>query len=623
MSTNVESKSMSGKRKASTLAIVSLILVFVFMTIASSYNNSGGKVTIRDIHYPDRNGNLMHGQIYIPDGASAENPAPAILSTHGGSDYIQMVGNFALELSRRGYVVLAVDHYGSGSTDYATGNVAAGAGTGESYQDGGVTLGLEHLLSYDFVDKDNVGLTGHSVGGTFIAKAALANADKVKAIFPYASGSFFDMMKGTDPSLFTFNVGYTIGTYDEFLIFASGKKPVELFADDMVMEFFNTDQPIVPGQVYGSFADGTARVIYNPQTSHTENLTSKTTIGAVVEFFEEAMPSGTSLTAENQVWPLKELFSLLAIIALLTFAIGLASVLLKTEVFKPLTQTTKPQLTPINKWFVVVGVVISIVLPMLTYHKLGLRLTTLPSTQLFPMLWANYITWLSLINVAVLLVVFLVWYFVYGKNHRKGLEAYGLSVGGEKSESVLGQIVRALFLAIAVIFSVYFVVNFCYNIFKIDFRIGQFGIMPITLKRFGYIWPYMVSFIAVFGVINVLGYTLIGYSTEKKGKLGIFWQYALNWLIGVGGFALLLIIYLVILKITNYPPFFLPYPPFVNGHPNALVLSMKLVTMVPAFTFASILNTAINRKTKTIYAGWFTAAMFIAMLVVTTNAFTF
>jgi len=42
-----------------------------------------------------------------------------------------------------------------------------------------------------------------------------------------------------------------------------------------------------------------------------------------------------------------------------------------------------------------------------------------------------------------------------------------------------------------------------------------------------------------------------------------------------------------------------------------------------SFTFASILNTAINRKTQNIYAGFFTAALFIAMLVVTTNAFTF
>ncbi len=624
MSNELKKNSMPKSNKAKILAIVSLILVFVFMTLASCFNSSWGKVTIKDIYYPDANGLTMHGQLYIPDGVSAANPAPAILSTHGGSDYIQMVNNFALEMSRRGYVVLAVDQYGSGSTDYSSGNVAAGAGSGVSYQDGGVTLALENLLSYDFVDTDNIGLMGHSVGGTFIANAAIANADKIKAIFPYASGSFFDMMKDADPSMFTFNVGYTLGKYDEFLIFASGKEPVELFADEKLMEFFGTDQPIVAGKTYGSFADGTARVIYAPETTHTENLISRDAIGSVIAFFEQAIPSGTSLAAEDQVWPLKEVFSVLAIVSLLAFAIGIALVLLNTEIFKPLTETTdKPQPKPINKWHKIIGVLLAIAVPMLTYHKISLRLSSISPSNLFPMNWANYITWFSLVNAGILLVIFLVWFFVYGKKHVKGVEAYGLSVGNKETGGAWKKILRSLVFGIAVIFSVYFVVNLCFNIFKIDFRFWQFGIMPITLKRFSHILPYLLSFIVVFGVLNVIGYTLVGYSTENKGKWAVLGQYALNWLVGVGGFALLFAIYIIVLKVTNYPPFFYAYPPFVNGHPNSLVFSMKLITMVPSFTFASILNTAINRKTQNVYAGWFAAAIFIAMLVVTTNAFAF
>ena len=623
MSNKLEEKTMSKNKKAMILALVSLILVFVFMTLASCFNSSWGKVTIKDIYYPDANGLTMHGQLYIPDGVSADNPAPAILSTHGGSDYIQLVGNFALEMARRGYVVLAVDQYGSGSTDYSTGNMAAGAGSGVSYQDGGITLALENLLSYKFVDPDNVGLMGHSVGGTFIANAALANADKIKAIFPYASGSFFDKMKTADPSEFKFNVGYTLGKYDEFLIFASGKEPSELFADEKLMAFFNTDQPIVAGQTYGSFADGTARVIYAPSTSHTENLVSREAIGSVVAFFEQAIPSGTNITADNQVWPLKELFSVFAIISLLAFAIGMALVLLNTETFKSLTLTDKAQPKPINKWHKIVGILIAIVVPMLTYHKISLRLSSISPSKLFPMNWANYITWFSLFNAGILLVVFLVWFFVYGKKQAKGVEAYGLSVGSKETGSAWKKILLSFALGVAVIFSVYFVVNLCYNIFKIDFHYWLFGIMPITMKRFSYILPYLLSFIVVFGVLNVIGYTLVGYSTENKGKWAVFGQYALNWLIGVGGFALLLAIYVIVLKVTNYPPFFYAYPPFVNGHPNSLVFSMKLIAMVPSFTFASILNTAINRKTKNVYAGWFAAAIMITMLVVTTNAFAF
>ena len=614
---------LSSKHTAKVLAFVSLVLVFVFMGLASYFNSAGGKVTIRDIYYPDADGNIMHGQLYVPKGVSSANPAPAILSTHGGSDYIQMVSNFALELSRRGYVVLAVDAYGSGSTDYATGNVATSAGSGESYQDGGTTLALNHLLNYDFVDSDNIGLMGHSMGGTYIANAALANADKVKAIFPYTSGSFFDMMKSTDSSRFTFNVGYTLGKYDEFLIFASGRNPVELLGDEMLMEFFKTDQPIVPGKTYGSFEDATARVIYAPDISHTENTISKNMMASVLAFFEQAMPSGTKIPADQQVWPLKELFSVCAIVALLSFAIGIAFVLLNSEVFKPLVQSEKVQISPLNKWHRTIGILLAIVIPMLTYHRVGLRLATVPASRFFPMSWANNFAWLSLINSAILLGVFLIWFFAYGRKHRKGAQAYGLAIGSQKTGCSCRQIANAFLYAVAVVFCVYFVVNLCYSMFKIDFRFWQFGIMPITLKRFSYIWAYLLSFIAVFGVLNVIGYTLVGYSTDSNGKYAALKQYALNWLVGVGGFAILLVAYFTILKITHYPPFFIGYPPFLNGHPNALVYSMKLITMVPSFTFASILNTAINRKTQNIYAGFFTAALFIAMLVVTTNAFTF
>ena len=106
MSNKLEEKTMSKNKKAMILALVSLILVFVFMTLASCFNSSWGKVTIKDIYYPDANGLTMHGQLYIPDGVSADNPAPAILSTHGGSDYIQLVGNFALEMARRDMLCL-------------------------------------------------------------------------------------------------------------------------------------------------------------------------------------------------------------------------------------------------------------------------------------------------------------------------------------------------------------------------------------------------------------------------------------------------------------------------------------------------------------------------------------
>ncbi len=258
-------------------------------------------------------------------------------------------------------------------------------------------------------------------------------------------------------------------------------------------------------------------MIYAPETTHTENLISRDAIGSVIAFFEQAIPSGTSLAAEDQVWPLKEVFSVLAIVSLLAFAIGIALVLLNTEIFKPLTETTdKPQPKPINKWHKIIGVLLAIAVPMLTYHKISLRLSSISPSNLFPMNWANYITWFSLVNAGILLVIFLVWFFVYGKKHVKGVEAYGLSVGNKETGGAWKKILRSLVFGIAVIFSVYFVVNLCFNIFKIDFRFWQFGIMPITLKRFSHILPYLLSFIVVFGVLNVMVIRLLAILQRTK-----------------------------------------------------------------------------------------------------------
>ena len=104
-------------RKTKTTAVISLILVFVFMFVAAGFNNDWGRVHISDVYYPNSEGGMIHAQLFIPENASSANPLPAILNMHGGSDYLQTVSNYSLELARRGYVVLSVDAYGSGASD--------------------------------------------------------------------------------------------------------------------------------------------------------------------------------------------------------------------------------------------------------------------------------------------------------------------------------------------------------------------------------------------------------------------------------------------------------------------------------------------------------------------------
>jgi hypothetical protein len=51
------------------------------------------------------------------------------------------------------------------------------------------------------------------------------------------------------------------------------------------MKIFGTDKPIVPGKVYGSIADGTARIFYYHFGDHAISTDDPTSIGDAVTWF--------------------------------------------------------------------------------------------------------------------------------------------------------------------------------------------------------------------------------------------------------------------------------------------------------------------------------------------------
>lgn len=610
-------------KKARISLVVSFVLIFVFMSVASGFNSDWGRVDIRDVYYPNSEGGIIHAQLFVPANASSAEPLPAILNMHGGSDYLQTVSNYSIELARRGYVVLSVDAYGSGSSDYVSGAVATSSGEGKTGQsalkmDGGASLGIEQLLSYKFVDSNNIGLIGHSMGGTYIANAALDYPDNVRAIMPWGSGSFVDKMKSSNSADYKFNVGYINATCDEMVVFATGEVTSKLMDDDALKAFVGTDTTIESGKVYGSFEDETARVIYTPSTTHIGNIICRDSIASLCSFFEKAMPTSSRLSPDDQVWMYKEAFCVLAIISLLAFIVSLGFVLADTKVLSKVNSTAVIASVDTNRWIKALCLVISIVVPGLTLHKVGLWLASKPASPFMPMNWANVLLWLTVINSAILLVVFLVWHFACGKKKGASLASYGFKAGN--GESVLKMLLTSLLYAVIIIACVYAIVNLCYAMFKIDFRFWQFGIMPITLKRFKSVLGYLLGFVFAFGVMNTISIAFASVGSGN-GKGSAVKQYVLAWLIGAGAYTAILVIYYVGLKTTQRPPFFMAYPPFATGHPNSLVLSMKTTILVPTFTIISVINTAIFRKTKNIYAGWFTAAILAAMIMITTNAF--
>ena len=55
-------------------------------------------------------------KLYIPETASSDNKAPAVLLLHGYQNDHETSAAYGIELARRGVVALAIDEYGHGDT---------------------------------------------------------------------------------------------------------------------------------------------------------------------------------------------------------------------------------------------------------------------------------------------------------------------------------------------------------------------------------------------------------------------------------------------------------------------------------------------------------------------------
>ena len=72
-------------RRKRFLALLICVAVFIVgIGIATGVDQSFGKVAVQDIYFTSNvDGALLHGRLYLPDNATAETPAPAVVFAQG------------------------------------------------------------------------------------------------------------------------------------------------------------------------------------------------------------------------------------------------------------------------------------------------------------------------------------------------------------------------------------------------------------------------------------------------------------------------------------------------------------------------------------------------------------
>lgn len=128
-----------------------LTVLFFALSLISSYIGSQierdfGRIDVSTVSFMTDQNQPMIAKLYRPISATDSAPKPALLALHGYQSDKEATNTFgALELAKRGFVVLAIDHFGHGySTKLPASNKTIS----------GANNGYQYLKTLPFVDKD-------------------------------------------------------------------------------------------------------------------------------------------------------------------------------------------------------------------------------------------------------------------------------------------------------------------------------------------------------------------------------------------------------------------------------------------------------------------------------------
>jgi dipeptidyl aminopeptidase/acylaminoacyl peptidase len=133
------------------------------------------------IRYKAPDGWDLHGWIMKPAGFEAGKKYPTILEVHGGPHamYANTYFHEFQTLTAQGFVVLFTNPRGSHGYGQEFVDAVRGDYGGKDYLD--VMAAMDYALdTFDFIDKNNLGITGGSYGG-FMTNWAVSHTDRFKA----------------------------------------------------------------------------------------------------------------------------------------------------------------------------------------------------------------------------------------------------------------------------------------------------------------------------------------------------------------------------------------------------------------------------------------------------------
>lgn len=569
-----------------TVLLVALLFVFGGGFVAHQVQTDGGRVDVKDVRFTGPNGQTIDATLYVPPGASAENPAPGVVATHGYINSKETQSPFAIEYARRGMVVLAIDQTGHGYSEPP------------AFSNGfGGPPALSYMQSLAFVDDENIGLEGHSMGGWASVAAAGTHPDGYESVVLVGSstGSFPGVPQGN--ATFPRNTAVVFSEYDEFSALMWGVPHAsDVERSSKLQSVFGTNSTVEEGRTYGSVEDGTARRLYTPATTHPGDHLSTAAVGDAVEWMQLTLDGTDDRPPGDQIWWIKELATLLSMVGGVLFLLPFGGAVVDDERFRSVARSVPdPAGASGAGWYLTAA--LAALVPVVTYFPLNLvGQGFVPTMWLFPQQITNGVMVWALGNALVIGVLFAVWH--YRRDGDVSFARYGFDTGDGA-----GTVLRSAVAALAVVFGFYLLLALVGALFGTDYRFWVFAIKVPANFHLGALLTYLVPFTAFF-----LAFELLVNGQLRRGDRSFRRALAENWVAVVGGFVLLLAV---------------QYGTLLSGSP--LLLGQPLLTIV-AFQFVAVLSIAtlvstyFFRLTGRAWTGAFVNALLVTTIIVAGTA---
>ena len=652
--------------------IVCILVIFLSSFIASAIQSNGWSIEVTDLRDAENegtaisltgeeteiNGKVVSGILFKPKDATADNPLPAVVLTHGYLNNREMQLQNAIELARRGFVVLTVDREGHGNYENS-GEQSAMMATSGLYDS------VKYLYNMDYVDKDKIGISGHSMGGMTTAmtlmqdmQLGLVSAGLIQAWDTFmGAGADVDvgMLKAQDDEFFfTTNEGEDGTISREYL----STRAAKTFIGNTELE-----GDVVSGAIYvngqavettgGQETEGAFRVVYEISGVHPQNHCSVEGANAVVNFFYNAFgtPNGYEYISEgNQVWWVKEAFSLIGMIGFFALIFPLVSLLLTTPVFRSLrvakqqvveetvvvTDETGAEQTMvcqklvwdganiplqpkplkgvqknISYWLAAIGIML---FSGFSIHSICTEYGSkwFPNTQLYPQDTTNWVAmWAvcsALFSLAVILFFWLANTVVnkirYGDNY---LEYQDNPFAAGKIATGLGGLLKTFVLALLVLGILMAVLYTNWAIWTVDFRIWTLAVKVFDM---GVLLPTIVRYGVFFGIFFIV--SALFNETYRASNIPEWASTLIN--VFFNFFGVLLVIAIQYGEFTSTG---------VMWQPDMNLGYIVLFPMVPILAIATVISRRMTAKTGNMWLGAFINTLLFTLITCSNTASSF